>query len=139
MGASLTRPAALLRVEGAAILALSVLFYALYGPGWVLFLVLVLSPDLSMLGYLGGSRLGAAFYNLAHSYVLPALLVAFGSLGGEPLSGALALIWLAHIGFDRMMGFGLKYPDGFRETHLGRIGVVYPRGTSGSKEARRRT
>jgi hypothetical protein len=124
MIASLTRPAALLRVEGAVLLALSVLFYSLGGMSWALFLLLVLAPDLSMLGYLKGSRAGALFYNLGHASLIPAVLVAFGMLAGRPLYVSLGLIWFAHIGFDRMMGFGLKYPTRFRDTHLGRISGV---------------
>ncbi|CAN5322042.1 DUF4260 domain-containing protein [soil metagenome] len=124
MVASLTRPAVLLRVEGAALLALSVLFYSLGGVSWTLFLLLVLAPDLSMLGYLKGSRVGALSYNLGHTYLPPAVLVAFGVLAGRPLYVSLGLIWFAHIGFDRMMGFGLKYPTGFGDTHLGRISGV---------------
>lgn len=122
MSALLTRPAALLRVEGAVLLALSILFYALGGAGWTLFALLALAPDLSMLGYLAGSRAGAVSYNLGHTYLLPSVLVAFGVSAGRPLLASLGLVWFAHIGFDRMMGFGLKYPSGFGDTHLGRIG-----------------
>ncbi len=124
MVASLTRPAALLRVEGAVLLALSVLLYALGGMSWTLFLLLVLAPDLSMLGYLKDSRVGALSYNLGHTYLPPAVLVAFGVLAGRLVYISLGLIWFAHIGFDRMMGFGLKYPTSFGDTHLGRIGRV---------------
>ena len=122
MVASLTRPAALLRAEGAVLLALSVMLYALGETSWTLFLLLVLIPDLSMLGYLKDSRVGALSYNLGHTYPLPAVLVAFGVLAGSLLYVSLGLIWFAQIGFDRMMGFGLKYPTGFEDTHLGRIG-----------------
>ena len=124
MAALLTRPAVLLRVEGAALLALSALLYMLGGMSWTLFLLLVLAPDLSMLGYLKGSRVGALSYNLGHTYLPPTVLVAFGALAGKPLYVSLGLIWFAHIGFDRMMGFGLKYPTGFGDTHLGRISGV---------------
>jgi len=124
MAASLTRPAVLLRVEGAALLALSALLYTLGGMSCTLFLLLVLAPDLSMLGYLKSSRVGALSYNLGHTYLPPAVLVAFGALAGRPLYVSLGLIWFAHIGFDRMMGFGLKYPTGFGDTHLGRISGV---------------
>lgn len=124
MAASLTWPAVLLRLEGATLLALSVLFCSLGGVSWTLFLLLVLAPDLSMLGYLKGSRVGALSYNLGHTYLPPAVLVAFGVLAGRPLYVSLGLIWFAHIGFDRMMGFGLKYPTGFGDTHLGRISGV---------------
>ncbi len=122
MIAFLTRPVALLRLEGAVLLALSVLFYSLVGASWTLFFLLVLAPDLSMLGYLKGSRTGALSYNLGHIYLPPAVLVVFGALAEKPLYISLALIWFAHIGFDRMMGFGLKYPTGFKDTHFGRIG-----------------
>ncbi len=124
MVALLTRPAPLLRVEGAVLLALSVLIYALGGMSWTLFLLLVLAPDLSMLGYLKDSRVGALSYNLGHTYLPPAVLVAFGVLAGRLVYISLGLIWFAHIGFDRMMGFGLKYPTSFGDTHLGRIGRV---------------
>ena len=140
MVASLTRPAALLRAEGAVMLALSVMLYPLGETSWTLFLLLVLAPDLSMLGYLKDSRVGALTYNLGHAYPLPAILIAFGVLAGRPLYVSLGLIWFAHIGFDRMMGFGLKYPTGFEETHLGRIGGVSEdrEAIMSTKEARRR-
>lgn len=101
-------------------LALSVLLYGLNGASWLLFVLLFLVPDLSMLGYLSGPRTGATSYNLFHTYVLPGLLATFGILTGSPLLVSLALVWFAHIGFDRMVGFGLKYPTGFFDTHLHR-------------------
>jgi hypothetical protein len=84
--------------------------------------MLFFAPDASFAGYLVGPRIGAAFYNLAHSYVSPLILAAvFFSAGiGLPL----ALVWAAHIGFDRTLGYGLKYPSAFRDTHLGRIGQL---------------
>src|SRR5215207_1457558 len=63
----------------------------------------------------------AAVYNVFHAYPLPAALGAFGLLGGSPVTLAVALIWFAHIGADRLMGYGLKYPAGFEGTHLGRL------------------
>ena len=116
----LVLPPILLRLEGAVMLALSVLLYGLNGASWLLFVLLFLVPDLSMLGYLSGPRTGATSYNLFHTYVLPGLLAAFGILTGSPLLVSLALVWFAHIGFDRMVGFGLKYPTGFFDTHLHR-------------------
>ena len=117
----LALPPVLLRVEGALLLASSVLFYGLYGGSWLLFALLFLAPDLPMLGYLAGPRVGAVSYNLSHTYVLPGLLVALGLLAREPLLVSLALVWFAHIGFDRMVGFGLKYPTRFFDTHLHRL------------------
>ena len=117
----LARPAALLRAEGMAMLLGSVLLYWLYGGSWWLFALLLLAPDASMLGYLAGPRFGAAAYNAFHFYPLPAVLAAFGLLGGSPLALSLALMWFAHIGMDRAIGYGLKYPTAFGDTHLGRV------------------
>jgi len=111
-----------LRAEGAAMLALSVLLYTRTGEGWLLFILLLLVPDLSMLGYLGGPRVGAIAYNVVHTYATPIVLAGLGVLTGSALVMALALIWTAHIGLDRMFGYGLKLPTGFQDTHLGRIG-----------------
>lgn len=110
------------RLEGLALLAVSVLAYARFGEGWLLFAVLFLTPDLSFVGYLAGPRVGAWAYNLAHSLIGPLLLAATGGLTGGVLPVALALIWLAHVGFDRALGYGLKSPDSFGITHLGLIG-----------------
>jgi hypothetical protein len=120
-GLWLVRPAALLRIEGAALLAASVVLYWLNGGSWWLFTLLLLTPDVSMLGYLFSSQIGAALYNAFHSYPLPVALGIFGSLWSTPLAVAIALVWLAHIGMDRLAGFGLKYPSGFKDTHLGRM------------------
>lgn len=116
---SLTRPTLLLRVEGGALLLASLVLYGQTGGNWLLFVLLLLAPDLSILGYRAGNAAGAAVYNLAHTEIIPALLGAAGLLGGQPLLLSLALIWFAHIGMDRLLGFGLKYPDGFKQTHLG--------------------
>jgi hypothetical protein len=116
-----SRPAVLLRAEGAALLLTSVLLYWMNGESWLLFALLLLAPDLSMLGYLAGPRAGAAVYNVFHAYPLPALLGAFGLLGGSPLAVAVALAWFAHIGMDRLVGYGLKYPTEFKDTHLGQV------------------
>ena len=117
----LARPAAMLRAEGAAMLAGSVLLYWMNGGSWWLFALLLLAPDVSMVGYLGGPRIGAALYNAFHSYPLPAALGIVGLLAGAPLAVSVALVWFAHIGMDRMVGYGLKYPTGFEDTHLGRV------------------
>lgn len=115
-------PKILLRIEGGAICALAVCAYARSGLGWPLFAVLFLAPDLSMLGYLANARIGAAAYNFAHTLSLPILLFGLGTFLDRPQMAGVALIWLAHIGLDRLLGFGLKYPTGFRDTHLGRLG-----------------
>ena len=117
----LARPAAMLRGEGAAILVGSVLLYWANGGSWWLFGLLLLAPDVSMLGYLAGPKVGAAAYNLFHSYPLPAALGIFGLFVGAPSVIAVALVWFAHIGMDRLAGYGLKYPTNFKDTHLQRV------------------
>lgn len=117
----LARPAALLRAEGAVLLAASAVLYWLNGESWWLFALLLLAPDASMLGYLAGPKVGAAAYNAFHSYPLPAALGIFGLLTGAPLAVAVALVWFAHIGMDRAIGYGLKYESEFKDTHLGRV------------------
>ncbi len=117
----IVRPIWLLRAEGAILLAAAIWLYAIYSGNWLLFALLLLAPDLSMLGYLRDSRLGATTYNIAHTLVLPALLIATSFLLGNMVAVGLALIWFAHIGMDRMMGYGPKYPTEFKDTHLGKV------------------
>ncbi|MGR3541089.1 MAG: DUF4260 domain-containing protein [Hasllibacter sp.] len=109
-----------LRVEGAAIGAAALILYLwLGGPMWLL-AVMILAPDLSMLGYLAGPRVGAACYNLVHTYAAPAgLALAAVFLVPLPLGPFAALAWVAHIGVDRALGYGLKGAAGFKHTHLG--------------------
>jgi hypothetical protein len=118
--ARLLRPAVLLRTEGVALLALSVLLYWVNGESWLLFGALLLAPDLSILGYLAGPRVGAAIYNVFHTYAMPAVVGALSMVLASPMAVALALIWFAHIGVDRTVGYGLKYPTSFKDTHLQR-------------------
>jgi Domain of unknown function (DUF4260) len=117
----LNKPGILLRMEGFAILAGSVILYWGLHIGWVLFAILILAPDLSMIGYLGGAKIGASIYNLVHTLVGPILLIAFGLLTAHFTLVPYGLIWTAHIGMDRMLGFGLKYPTNFKDTHLQRV------------------
>jgi hypothetical protein len=116
----------LLRLEGLAVLALATAAYAQFGAGWGWFALLFLLPDLSFVAYLAGPRAGAAAYNIAHSYAGPLVLLAAGVLGALPSLLAIALVWCAHIGFDRALGYGLKYASGFRHTHLGALGRADP-------------
>jgi hypothetical protein len=112
----------LLQLEGAALFVGPTLFYLISDASWELYAVLFFAPDLGLLGYLVGPRFGAIAYNALHSTIGPLVLALLGVLGLVPILGSIALIWLAHIGFDRGLGFGLKYAAGFRLTHLGRIG-----------------
>jgi hypothetical protein len=115
-------PRLLLRLEGAALFALALFLYPKVNDSWLLFAALILVPDASMLGYLAGPRVGAIAYNAAHVTLGPVALAIAGFLYPAVILIALALIWLAHIGIDRALGYGLKYATGFRFTHLGRIG-----------------
>jgi hypothetical protein len=108
-----------LRVEGGVALALLMLVYRTTGESWWQFAALFFLPDLTMLGYLANRRIGAALYNIGHTYVSPAVLALAGIVLGTPALWGIGLIWGAHIGFDRLMGYGLKYPCAFQATHLG--------------------
>lgn len=115
-------PRAWLRLEGVAVAALAVWLYSRGGHSWLLFAVLLFTPDLSFLAYTAGPRIGALAYNVVHSYVGPLLVAAGALLSGQTLFGqpfAITLIWAAHIGVDRALGYGLKYDTGFAHTHLG--------------------
>jgi hypothetical protein len=114
-------PAVLLRAEGLVLFACAVALYVREDYSILLLVVLFLAPDLSFVGLAGGPRLGAVAYDTAHTYIGP-LLLASGSLIVEWSVGVqLGLIWLAHIGIDRALGYGLRYPDAFRDTHLQRV------------------
>jgi hypothetical protein len=117
----LSLPRLLLHLEGAAILGLALFLYAKNGESWWWFLLLLLAPDLSMVGYAAGTRVGALVYNLVHSYVAPVIIAIIGVQTGEPLIVGISLIWFAHIGIDRMVGYGLKYPTSFKDTHLAHV------------------
>jgi hypothetical protein len=112
----------LLRLEGLTLFAGMTTLYAVWGGYWWVYAVLFLVPDLSFAGYLAGPRIGAVIYNAAHSYMAPMALMTAGFGLASPLTLSIAMIWLAHIGIDRALGYGLKYSAGFGFTHLGRIG-----------------
>jgi len=113
-------------MEGLAVVALTALLYARTGAAWWLFAALWLVPDLSMLGYLAGSCWGARTYNAVHTYVTPATLAVLALALHQRSLLPIALIWINHIGLDRLLGFGLKYPAGFGWTHLGRSAGATP-------------
>ncbi len=112
----------LLRMEGLVLFCATTLLYLVSGASWGLYAVLFLAPDLSFLAYLAGPRLGAIVYNALHVTIGPLLLALAGIVMLCPTAGSISLIWLAHIGLDRALGYGLKYATGFGFTHLGRIG-----------------
>jgi len=112
----------LLRLEGLTLFAGMTLLYAVWEGSWLVYAILFLAPDLSFAAYLAGPKPGAIVYNAAHSYMAPMTLMTLGFGFASPLTLSIALIWLAHIGIDRALGYGLKYAEGFGFTHLGRIG-----------------
>jgi uncharacterized protein DUF4260 len=112
----------ILRLEGALILLLSLILYQRLSGSWEMFALCFLLPDVSFAGYLLGPQMGALSYNSAHSHIGPLLCAGVGLATGSHLCLLGTLIWAAHIGFDRALGYGLKYSEGFGFTHLGRIG-----------------
>jgi hypothetical protein len=117
----LTRPALLIRIEEATLLTLTLYAYHHLHYSWLLFAILFLAPDLFMLGYLINPSTGAATYNLAHTLLFPITLLLIAYTTNHPLLAALSLIWIAHIALDRLLGYGLKYPTYFKDTHLQHI------------------
>lgn len=112
------------RFEGGLIFLSGLLIYWQYAdlmPWWAAVLVFF-APDLSFAGYAFGARVGSLVYNAVHIYALGAVLIALGLFGSMPMLVGLGALWLAHSGFDRMLGYGLKSAEGFSFTHLGRIG-----------------
>jgi hypothetical protein len=113
-------PRLLLHAEGAAVAIAAVVLYFDAGYAWWLLVVLALAPDLSAVGFLAGPRVGTVAYDVAHTYVWPVALAALGVVGDADTAVQLGLIWATHIGVDRAIGYGLKYPSGFKDTHLQR-------------------
>jgi Domain of unknown function (DUF4260) len=114
-------PRLLLHLEGVAVAVAALVIYFWAGHPWWLILVLALAPDLAMAAYAAGPRIGAAPYDVVHTYVLPVALGTVGVVADSDAAVAVALIWLIHIGVDRAIGYGLKYPSGFKDTHLQRV------------------
>lgn len=118
----------LLRVEGLAVFVAALVAFQMLGGNWWLFALLILAPDLSMLGFLAGGKTGARIYNYAHTHSVPLALGGIAWLAGATWLVPYALIWIAHIGVDRALGYGLKYPGIDRATHLGWIGKIRKKG-----------
>lgn len=114
----------ILRLEGLCVLIAASIAYAKFSLGWGAFALFFLTPDLSFVGYLLGPKIGTITYNLAHSYIGAVGCLAIALLLPAPTVLCGGLIWCAHIGFDRALGYGLKYSEGFSFTHLGRIGRI---------------
>lgn len=115
----------LLKIEEAAQLAAAIAGLCLlpFEFDWYVWVILFLAPDMSLVGYLGGSKAGAFTYNLVHHKGSGIALLLGGLYAAEPVAYLIGLLLFAHSAFDRMLGYGLKYPDAFRHTHLGSMGM----------------
>lgn len=107
-----------LHIQGAAILAIGIIAYAALGLKWWLFGVLILAPDLSMLGYLANRRIGSIVYNIGHSFLWPAAFIIAAWPLGSPILLSVGIIWACHLGMDHLFGYGYKFPDRFKHTHF---------------------
>lgn len=128
-----------LRLEALCVLIAASVACSKVGLGWGTFAIFFFAPDISFLGYLAGQKIGAIGYNLAHSYIGAIACLVAGTLLSIPTLVCTGIIWCAHIGFDRALGYGLKYEEGFGFTHLGRIGripVVTPKPALNADAAR---
>lgn len=112
------------RLEGLVLFPAGLALFGQLGAGlpWWAAILAFFAPDLSFFGYALGVRAGAITYNLVHLYAFGAGIVALGLFLSQPLLAGLGALWLAHAGFDRMLGYGLKSAEGFGITHLGRLG-----------------
>lgn len=111
----------ILRLENLGILLASLYFYQRINGNWLLFILILLSLDASMIGYLKNRKIGSLLYNLVHNYLLALLLIAIGVYLQRTEITALGLIISSHVGMDRFVGYGLKYPSHFKDTHLKRV------------------
>lgn len=119
-------PRLLLRCEGLVVLIAAIVAYRAIEGSWWLFALLLLVPDVALIGYAINPRVGATAYNELHTYIGPGTMAALGVAGVLPILWPACLIWVAHIGMDRALGFGLKFPSAFQSTHLGIAGRTAP-------------
>ncbi len=111
-----------LRIESAMLLCATIVAYAWTRQSWWLFGALFLAPDIGILAYSANPRVGAICCNAMHTSICAILLDGAGYLSASPVALSLAMIWLAHVGFDWMLGYGPKYATGFSDTHLRPLG-----------------
>lgn len=111
----------IIHLEGVIVLIAAIYIYALNGFSWLIFLLLLLVPDVSMLAYLINNHIGAQVYNLFHTYIVSILLILIGVFLKSDVPLMIGLIWTAHIGMDRLLGYGLKYKTGFKDTHIQKL------------------
>lgn len=107
--------------EGLVVLLATIYTYSIYEFSWMIFFVFLLAPDLSMLAYGINNYVGAKIYNLFHTYIISILIAIIGVFFKVDTVIMIGLIWTAHIGMDRMFGYGLKYETDFKDTHIQRL------------------
>jgi hypothetical protein len=112
----------MLKLEDAAKFVVAYFLSLYFGNVWWLFFAWLLAPDLSMIGYAINTKVGAALYNLAHHQGLALIVLTAGFYFTIPNLTFAGIVLLGHSALDRMLGYGLKYPDSFKHTHLGWIG-----------------
>ena len=115
------KPRLWLRLDGGVVFVASIFLFAVTHQPWWIYPVLLFVPDIFMMGYFRDTSVGAFCYNVGHSYFLPSLVVLFGWEWHHILPIAVGVIWIGHIGMDRLLGYGLKYDDSFKNTHLGNL------------------
>ncbi len=118
---NITKPQIILRLEGLAFLLVSIFGYAQLDFAWWQYPLFFLVPDIAMIFYAINMKVGSIGYNLAHTYTLALVTLVAGMVLSQPILIATGLIWLGHIGMDRMVGYGLKYTLNFKDTHLANI------------------
>ncbi|MFH7016543.1 DUF4260 domain-containing protein [Flavobacterium sp. FlaQc-47] len=111
-----------IKLEEFGLFALGIYLFSLLNYQWWWFLVLLLAPDLSMIGYAFGNKAGAFFYNVFHHKGLAVLLYMTGCYLQIEILQLIGIILFSHSAMDRIFGYGLKYDKGFKYTHLGEIG-----------------
>jgi hypothetical protein len=111
-----------LRLEGLAAFAAGLALFGASGGNWLLVVPLLLLPDLSAVGFLAGPRVGTIMYNAIHNWVPGLAVLGLGAWLASPAILLVASVLIAHVGMDRAVGYGLKLPSSFHDTHLGRMG-----------------
>lgn len=111
----------IIRTEGLTAFLASLYFYNYFAGSWLLFIALFFAPDISLFGYLRDNKTGSVIYNSVHNYILAFVVIMSGIVMVNSNLTSIGLILSAHVGMDRFLGFGLKYPAGIKNTHIQKI------------------